>query len=144
MTVIVWDGKTLAADKRANSSGLIFKVTKIKRIKDKLVGGAGDLSSIRAMMDWYENGADPKNLPDCQKDKDRWTALLIISGEGKIYRIEQDGYPFEVEEETYAIGCGRDIAVGAMAMGADAVRAVEIASRYDAGCGNGVDTLSIV
>lgn len=41
----------------------------------------------------------------------------------------------------HAIGSGRGEALGAMAMGADARRAVEIASRLNVGCGLGVDVI---
>lgn len=37
----------------------------------------------------------------------------------------------------------RDYAYGALAMGADAVRAVEVACEYDNGCGMGIDVLTI-
>lgn len=142
MTVIAWDGQVLAADKRASNQGLVFRVTKIRRINRDLVGGSGDLSAVTAMMNWYENGAKLDELPDCQKDKDRWTPLLVIKSPLKeIMRYEQDGVPFRIEEPFFAIGSGRDLAIGAMAMGASAQKAVEIASQYDTGCGNGIDTL---
>lgn len=141
MTVIVWDGKILAADKRACNNGLKFTVTKIRKINGNLVGSSGDFSPIQAMFHWYEKGADPEKIPDCQKDKDRWTTLLVITPEKKIFRYEQDCFPYEIEEKKYAAGSGRDFALAAMAMGADAVEAVKIACRFDAGCGNGIDTL---
>lgn len=143
MTVIVWDGKTLAADKRSVTSGLVAKVTKIRKINGSLVAGAGDFSPIMAMMRWFEHGADPEKIPECQKDKDRYAYILVITPDKKIMRYEQDCLPYEIEEEKYAIGCGRDYALGAMAMGADAKRAVEIASMFDNGCGDGIDTLRI-
>jgi len=143
MTCIAWDGDALAADKRASNHGLAFKVTKIRWINRNLVGGSGDLSSLMAMFRWFENGADPDKLPECQKDKDRWTPLLVIDGWRNILRYEQDGFSYRVEEPFFAIGPGRDFAIGAMAMGADAVKAVEIASQFDTGCGNGVDVLRL-
>jgi hypothetical protein len=42
MTVIVWDGKTLAADKQATQADLKRKVTKIHRLRGHLVGVSGD------------------------------------------------------------------------------------------------------
>lgn len=141
MTVIAWDGKTLAADKLANSNGLIYRVTKIKKIRGHLVGASGDFSPIQAMFKWFEDGADVKEMPKCQDDKDRWTALLVINPKGKIFRYEQDGYPWEIEEKRHAVGCGRDFALAVMEMGGDAIKAVKIASKLDANCGLGVDTL---
>lgn len=142
MTIIVWDDHTLAADKRSTNAGLIAKVTKIHRINGNLVGSAGDFSPIQAMLRWFENGADIEKLPECQKDKERYAVLLVITPDKKIMRYEQEGIPYEIEEERYAIGCGRDYALGAMAMGADAVKAVEVASMFDCGCGSGIDILT--
>lgn len=143
MTVIVWDGHTLAADKRCCSSSLHYAVTKIKRINGHLVGSGGDFSPINAMFRWFENGANPDALPDCQKDKDRWASLLVITPYKKILRYEQDGIPFEIEETRAAVGSGRDYALGAMAMGASAALAVEIACRFDPSCGEGIDQLEL-
>lgn len=42
MTVICWDGKTLAADKRATSVGLARTVTKVQRHGDVLLAMTGD------------------------------------------------------------------------------------------------------
>lgn len=37
MTIIAWDGKTLAADKRGTVAGMAYTVTKIHRLPDGLV-----------------------------------------------------------------------------------------------------------
>lgn len=141
MTIIVFDGKTLASDKRACCNGIAIKVTKIRRIDGNLVGAAGDWSAILAMYHWFEKGADKTKIPDCQKDKDRWVTLLVIKPNKKIYKYEQDCFPYEVEEEKVAIGSGRDFALAAMEMGADAMKAVHVACKFDLACGNGIDTL---
>lgn len=141
MTCVVWDGKTLAADKRAVNNGLAFTVTKIRKINGDFVAAAGDFSPIMAIFRWYENGADPDKLPECQKDKDRYGFLMVIKPDGTITKYEQDGLPYVIEEKYHAIGCGRDYALGALAMGADARKAVDIACRFDTNCGNGIDTL---
>ena len=56
MTCIAWDGKTLAADKRAIYGGTITTLTKIRRIGDLMVGGSGESSFIGAMVEWVKNG----------------------------------------------------------------------------------------
>lgn len=142
MSVIVWDGKTLAADRRGNSGGLIFSITKIKKIRGHLVGVCSDASAGSALMHWFESGADAKDWPDCQKDKDRWSHLLVICPEKRIICYEQDPYYFEIEQDKYALGSGRDFAIAAMDMGMDAKQAVLLASKFSSGCGNGVDELS--
>ncbi len=142
MTVIVWDGKTLAADKRASNQGTIFTVTKIRKIRGNLVGAAGDFTSCVTVLKWFEDGADETKYPECQKDKDRWVPLVVITPDKKILRYEGgDPVPYEIEQVYYAYGSGRDYAIGALAMGATAVQAVEAACQWDSGCGNGIDTL---
>lgn len=141
MTVLVFDGNTFAADKRATNQGLIFSVTKIKKSRDHLIGVSGDFSAGKMLMKWFEDGCDPTKWPKCQEDKDRWTSLIVITPENKILKYEQEPIPMEVEEKRFAFGSGRDLALAAMEMGADAIKAVEVASKFDAGCGNGIDTL---
>lgn len=43
-----------------------------------------------------------------------------------------------------AWGSGRDYAMGAMARGANAKEAAEIAMRFDNGCGMGIDVVSVL
>jgi ATP-dependent protease HslVU (ClpYQ) peptidase subunit len=117
-------------------------MTKIRKINNHLVGVAGSASGSATLMNWLENGADEAKWPDIQKDKDRWCDMLVITPERKIMKYEQEPIPFEIEETRYAIGSGKDCALAAMVMGADAVRAVEVASIVEHGCGNGIDTIT--
>ena len=141
MTVIAWDGKSLCADKRATSSGLVFTVTKIFRTDLGLVGVDGTYDVGLRLLKWLESGADPKEYPDCQKDNDRYTYMLLITPKGEIMRYEREPVPYRVEEPFHASGGGRDFALCAMHLGKTSREAVEIACRFDNGCGNGVDEL---
>lgn len=141
MTVIAWDGTTLAADKRAVCNGFIRTTTKIKRIRDMLVGCAGDLGVAAAMMAWIERGCDESKYPDSQKDTDDMVSTIIIWPDKTIWRYEITPFPFRIEDTVFAIGSGRDYAIGAMSRGATAKEAVFAASLYDIYCGNGIDEL---
>lgn len=143
MTTIAWDGVSLAADKMSNSQGTISTVTKIWRISNHLIGGSGNFSSIMSLRNWFSNGCIKDEWPECQKDKDRCSTLLVITPDGKIQLYDHDPYPCEIEDVFHAIGGGRDFAMGAMEMGASAHQAVMAASRWDTGTGNGVDVLSL-
>ncbi len=143
MSIIVWDGKTLAADKRATQNGLAFTVTKIHKINGNLVGVTGDYPSATMVLDWYKNGADATKWPKCQEDKDRWASLAVITPARKIFKYEQEPISFEIEENYFAFGCGRDFAISALEMGADAEAAVRVTCKYDVYCGNGVDILRL-
>lgn len=141
MSVVAWDGKTLSADKQATSSGLKSTVTKIRRAKDgSLLAWVGCQNTGVIMADWYDDGADLEKWPKCQENKDDWAVLVIVRN-GALSVYEQ--WPKEIffEDPIKAFGSGRDYALGAMAMGADSRKAVEIAMRFESGCGMGVDTL---
>lgn len=142
MTVIVWDGKTLAADKRSDSGGLRRTVTKIERVNGHLLGVAGNAARGREMMAWWAAGADPKALPAFQQTDD-FVDLVVISPARKVLKFERSGWPIHFEDERFAMGSGRDYALAAMHLGKDAREAVLVASHFDCGCGDGVDALEL-
>lgn len=142
MTVIAWDGKTLAADKRASCSGLSRTVTKIRRIGDLLVGGSGDFDRVVAMFAWIEAGCKAEDFPAFQRDQDMSADMLVIDG-GKVLKYERTPHPITFEDAYFAMGSGRDYALAAMWLGQDARHAVIVASQLDVNCGNGIDTLTL-
>ncbi len=143
MTVIVWDGKMLASDKQATNAGLKRKVTKIFRINGSLIGFSGDYDYAQAMLKWFENGAEADKFPKHQEDNDKWVGVLVVTPQRRVFKYERSPHPMEFTESgAMCIGSGRDFAFGALAMGADAKRAVEIACEHEASCGMGVDVLT--
>lgn len=144
MTVIVWDGVTLAADKQATQSDLGRKVKKIRRIRGNLVGVSGQWDLAQEMFDWFAQGAKREAWPATQRTDDKWVGLLVITPRRRILKYESSPIPIDFTvERRYAFGSGRDFAYGAMAMGASAREAVLVASKYDINCGMGVDTLML-
>lgn len=144
MSIIVWDGTTLAADKQVTNINLKrSSATKIIRINDDiLVAGVGQHQTVMALIEWVRWGMPVAKFPKEFTDKSESTTLWIINRNKTIGRIE-DG-PFLIMQDThrFADGSGRDFAYGAMEMGADAVEAVEIACKYDIYCGGGIDRLT--
>lgn len=142
MTVIAWDGKTLAADKRATNGTSISSITKIYCVDDFLVGISGGMSLGAHFLAWVKEGRKPDKFPGELKDKDDWVPALVIEPDGKILKYERTAYPMVIEDKFHAIGCGRDYAMAAMLLGKSAKEAVKVASQLDSSCGNGVDTLT--
>lgn len=140
MTVIAWDGQVLAADKRGTQAGLVRTITKIERYGNQLLGVSGETHIGAEMSAWFKAGADPEKFPPKARDDE---ATLMVVREGQVWLYVTSPYPLLVEDRSTAIGSGRDFAIAAMALGLDAKAAVELASRFDAGCGNGVDTLTL-
>lgn len=135
MTVIAWDGDTLASDKRCCDGSTISTTTKIRRIGNKLVGIAGNLVTGLELISWFKGDSD---FPEMEGD--RFANLLVIDKK-KVYLYENSPIAIEFEDPFFAIGSGRDYAMAAMHLGTDAREAVRIASIFDADCGNGIDVL---
>lgn len=148
MTVIAWDGITLAADKQAagGENGHRVRLTKIFEIKQGfyqhfLFGYAGLPAIGLLMLDWLQDhDGDPVLLPEEQKTEDACEALLV-SPTGEVFEISRYGKMFKIEESYAAIGSGAAFAMGAIYNGATAKLAVLTASALSSTCGMGVDTL---
>jgi 20S proteasome alpha/beta subunit len=140
MTVIAWDGKTLAADKRVSQCGIARTTTKIFRIGELLAGSSGVTNEGAEIIEWVRRGRNPEDFPaHFRGEKSECQVLVVENGICKSY----DGSPYAVvyEDSFYATGSGRDYAMAAMACGKSAAEAVGIACRFETGCGNGVDVL---
>lgn len=144
MTVIAWDGKTLAADKRTEERVLWRTTTKIRRTSNGyLLASAGDADIGRAVLAWFENGADPDLYPPQAKTENNAGEMLAIAPDGTVLLFQRTPYGIEIADSTIALGIGRDAAMAAMYLGCDAKKAVEVASAVCVGCGNGIDTLEL-
>ena len=141
MTVIAWDGKTLAGDKRAvygTYKGGV--VTKIHRWEGGLCAIAGDMEQGVQLVSWLKEGAEPDEFPDLGE---REGDFLVIHNDGRIAYYQRSAEPLFFEDPIHALGSGKDYALAAMHLGKSAKEAVEFACELDAYCGNGVDTLEL-
>lgn len=141
MTVIAFDGRTLAADRLADCNGARRTVTKIQRIDGALIGGAGNMGRVFAMVEWFRRGAVPADFPSGAADNN-WAVLLVVK-DGRAVTYEQSPWPLEFKDRQIAIGSGRDFAMAAMHLGQDARGAVEVAIDLCPSCGGGVDVLEV-
>lgn len=150
MTIICWDGKTLAADKQASYGTTRGTVTKIQRVwiyepgadeKQILMGGSGDFDQCGAMAEWVKDGRSPDKFPKRQADLDTFAPFLVIESDGTPSLYERTPYPIRFQQKHVAIGSGREYGLTAMHVGFDARQAVKIACELDTGCGNGIDAL---
>lgn len=117
-------------------------VTKLRRINGDCCGVAGDWDIGQEILHWYERGAKPEDYPEFQKKENEFVGLLVVTKDKRVLKYERSPYPMDFTEAgVFAMGSGRDFAYGALECGADAIKAVWVASRYDAYCGFGVDVL---
>ena len=142
MTVIAWDGTTLAADKAGTNCGYRRTVTKIHRFPGGIVGFAGDGSRAMALLAWFQSGRDPASYPEFQKGDDA-VGCICIENNGRSLAYLHTPYP-EIHTDRFdAIGHGRDFALAALHLGHSAVVAVQVACALNNTCGLGVDTLTL-
>lgn len=140
MTVVAWDGTTLAADKRGTVAGMAYTVTKIHRLPDCLIAFTGGGAHAAELLNWFYGARNPETYPRCEDEDGAGT--LVIKPDGAIFMYSSaNPFPERIEGTFFARGCGRDYAMAAMYLGCDARRAVEVACAFDVGCGNGIDTL---
>lgn len=142
MTVVAWDGTTLAADKLGDSGGLTRTTTKIRRFDGGLFGSAGYASKAAEIFVWIAAGADPEKVPAFQLTDD-YQVVLVVRNDGRVFQYANSAHPWEIEDPFHAIGSGRDFAMAAMHLGCNASDAVRVTCALSTECGVGIDSLEL-
>lgn len=141
MTVIAWDGRTLAADKLASIGGGIGRtVTKIQKFKGSLLAITGSWDVGVEIREWWKAGASPSEFPARARED---IATLIVIELESIRSYASGPYPLYIEAEQCAFGSGRDYAEAAMYLGKTAEEAVAVACHFQTDCGRGIDLLRL-
>jgi len=135
MTTIAWDGKILAADRLGQIGDWKFDDgPKIHRLSGgRHFAAAGQCAIGERVRQWADTGRDKPVL----KEGDAFSGILVTS-DGDAYLLEYALLPMRIQP-LFAIGRGAQFALGAMAAGADAVQAIEIANRLCVHSGFGVN-----
>lgn len=132
MTTIAVRAGVMAADSRVTihteeGGARVTSCIKIFRRKDALIGLAGESEPGLVFLKWYGSGkAAPSVLIDAEAD---FTAL-VLNAHG-VFEYGKYCEPEKVLGRYWAVGSGAKAALGAMAMGASAARAVEVACEID-------------
>lgn len=143
MTVIAWDGKTLAADRQTTIGDMIATRSKIHKLGDDLYFvGSGDTDRVLIMVEWVRNGCDPEKWPSFQRNQDTWVRF-VVARDGKILEYNQEPMPIPCEDEKMAWGSGSSYAMGALMVGASAIEAVLATNKCCNTCGNGCDSVEV-
>lgn len=143
MSVVAWDGKTLAADTQSTSSGMRMRCHKMAVSNGVVLAWIGDYEVGLMLAKWWAAGADPEKWPAVQSNPDRWSRLIVATKDD-CSTYEQLPVALIVHDKFMAWGSGRDFAMGAMEMGASAERAVEVACRWDTSCGLPAECCALV
>jgi hypothetical protein len=142
MTTVAFDGKTLAADRRM---GGWLNVCKIFRLKDgRVAAGCGrNFDAIREIITWLDAKSPTSKRPEIEEADA--PDLLLVSPKGVLQWMTWPySHGMEVREPFFAIGSGARYALGALAAGCSARRAVAIACRFDVHSGQGIDAVRVV
>lgn len=137
MTTIAYRWGVLASDSMSNNSGWInpYPAEKLFRLPDGTVAGlCGVLSEATKFVQWLQEGevGDPPGLSE--------GAVIRLRKDGTL-TIYEAGASFDIKTEFAAWGSGAPVANAAMYMGADAAKAIEVASKLDDRTGGQIVTM---
>lgn len=143
MTIIVYRDGIMAADSLVTGDDLRQgRSTKIIRTREGwLAGGSGTLAAATLFLEWMRAGHKAGEM-DTVGAADNLNAVAI-SPAGLIFSVDGCGVLSPIQDEFFAVGSGRTIAIGALEMGATAEQAVEVTIRRDVGCGPPIITLQL-
>lgn len=126
MTTIAYrDGIVVADTQVSEPDWSAARARKIHRVGPYILGGCGDLNEIERFRCWVTEGL--KGNPAVSENSE----TFLILPEGGFLCFMSENRSCKLEADYYAWGSGRRFAIGAMAMGATAAQAVEIAALHD-------------
>jgi hypothetical protein len=138
VSVIAFRDGTMAADRQGTFRGCVpVPSSKVFEHKGVLYGSSGGIEDFIAFRDWMKAGADPRDRPELED-----VSFLRVDHDG-IAILSERLIPIPLNMPFWAIGGGADYAMGAMAAGMSAERAVLVACQFHTGCGLGVETLRL-
>lgn len=140
MTCIAYRNGVMAADTLVcvGSIKYCFAHKILKTRAGWLVGVAGDMTNLSTIFDWAQGGFKKAEL-ELTDD----VAAIIVDPEGNVWIIDVHRRRIPVHGPYFAEGGAGHIALGAMAMGAGAEQAVEIAMRHSTVTGGEVESICL-
>lgn len=148
MTVIAYRNGIMASDSLlVDGYSRIGTAQKIDKVRGWIIGGAGDFDATEAFMAKFDPSVIRKNIyipfyPGAPRDGEE-CKLLAVSPRGEMYEFSSAGVFGRVYGPYYALGAGADSAMAAMAMGATAEKAVQIAIKHNMACGGKVQVVKL-
>ena len=133
MTIIAWDGKTLAADKSSWAGGARSNVKKIFRVEITqgdvkrgvaLAAVAGYTAYALAVLRYLEGNIPA--MPQPYKDMENEDIILLIYPCGAIHRVTTQGISYPILEKFAAFGAYQLATRCLLYLGVPAKRALEV------------------
>ena len=140
MTTLVYRDGVLASDSMCQANGYRQPgvLTKLWRVKGRLVAGVGKSTYIERFHRWVEAGMRGQ-APEMGDD----AIGIVIDTDGRAREFGDCGEVSTHIAPFYAWGSGMGPALGALYMGATAERAVEVAILVDPGTGGATQSLRL-
>ena len=123
MTTIAYDGKYFAVDSQFSEGATKYNGNKMMKYRGGYWSSCGeevDEPAFQALLDGKVDRVKVHKSSAC---------LFTKKGKSELYYLHPNGY-VTVCPVPYAIGSGRELAIGAMAAGKNAMDAVKIAGQY--------------
>lgn len=138
MTIIVWDGTTLAVDQQFNRGEIKQPGQKLYTYHDKAIAICGNQDNHEALIRHFILDAP---WPAFQSTAEYSLVVVATKHECRAYYQNPEGVPVLQPD---AFGSGAQFALGALYMGANAIQAVEATIALCTSCGFGIDSWSRV
>ncbi len=133
MTTIAYRNGTIAAD-----SGMCVGDMRLGQIRKigyhatgGVCGGAGFAGYVAAFIKWFEGGERGKPPVATTDNEQLSRAIIIRPGKLDVIETYEPEGPFEISVDYYALGSGREVALGAFFVGAEARDAVRAAIEHE-------------
>lgn len=133
MTTLVANREGMAADTRVTGSNSYYPATKLFRIRDSILGTAGNGFMCLAFVEWFKTAKrNPKDLHELiGKDYDRDDITIMELNPDGIFMWSGWGYGERVLRDSHATGTGGMAALEALRRGASLEDAVTSAMGHD-------------
>jgi ATP-dependent protease HslVU (ClpYQ) peptidase subunit len=125
----------MASDSQATRGNTKSCAQKLFRRGNVVLGAVGSVDYITAFLNWWDSGQNLAKYPKCQESDD-YSIVAEAHSNGTLRIWERSPFPWTPTfAPYYAIGSGREVALGALWMGANAEQAVAAANEFAEGCG---------
>lgn len=137
MTTIVFRDGLMACDtQHTYDETKFFGVKKIEGGQNSVMGIAGASRFAHCAFEWWrsvdENEATDVHEWHLQRQLLAEDIVMLVAHKSQgIFRLDCTGRATQIHDKYAALGTGAQAALGAMAMGATAVQAIDVAIKYD-------------
>lgn len=146
MTTIAANRTLMASDSKVSveNKGIDYPAVKILKKKGTLIGAAGHAGDCTRFIKWAATGFNDKEPKWNEEEGEEDSVIgLIVKDDGIYVWTQGDPEPERVEGDFFAVGSGGKAARAAMHMGADPVKAVEVACQVDPYSGGPVQRIEL-